>query len=114
MLLVFFKDVDVKIFVLLNDNIEKDDIISYCIYYYLFSLRFRVLFLLKKFLLFKILEFYLKVIMYVRKYDVLWVNDENIFLFFLFVKKNKIVWDLYEIFELFLNNKCKWIFYYIE
>ena len=112
--LALSKDADVKIFALLNDNTEKDDITSYRIHYHSFSLRSRALFPSKKLLLLKTLEFYLKVIMHVRKYDVLWANDENTFLFPLFAKKNKTVWDLHEIPELFLNNKCKWIFHYIE
>lgn len=88
--LALSKDADVKIFALLNDNTEKDDITSYRIHYHSFSLRSRALFPSKKLLLLKTLEFYLKVIMHVRKYDVLWANDENTFYFLCSQKRTRL------------------------
>lgn len=112
--LALSKDAEVKIFALLNDNVEKDDITSYHIHYHSFYLKTRTLFPQKKFLLAKTFEFYLKVLMHIREYDILWANDENTFLFPLFARKNRTVWDLHEIPELFLKGKCKWIFHHIE
>lgn len=112
--LTLSKDADVKIFALLNDNVEKEDVTSYYICYHSFFLKTRALFPKKKFLMLKMLEFYLKVSKQVKGYDILWANDENTFLFPLFARKNRAVWDLHEIPEFFLKKKFKFFFHRIE
>lgn len=90
-----YPKIKISIFAIPGNNIAGKGITSYGVQYELFPLKSRDLFR-KGFLLIKVLEFYYKVRKKVSSYDLLWIIDDQVFLFLLLSNKKKI-WDLHEI-----------------
>jgi len=108
------KIAQVKIFVTFENNIEEEGVTSYGIPYKSFALTSRKKFTSGHFLLFKAFEFYIKARKPLKKYDLIWAHEEYTFMFALFIKKNKLIWDLHEIPKYFRKIYMKPVFQFIE
>jgi hypothetical protein len=108
------KNADVKIFVTFESNEEKEGITSYGVPYKSFKLVSREKIKSGRLLLVKALEFYFKVKPHLKEFDLLWAHEEYTFLFSLLSAKNKFIWDLHEIPQLFDKPILRHVFQYIE
>lgn len=108
------KNFNVKIYVNFDNNIKEEGVTEYGVPYQSFQLHSRNLLPQSKFLLIKSLEFYFKVVKYLKKNDFIWAHEEYSFLFTILAKKNNFVWDLHEIPSHFNNKKMSKIFHFIE
>jgi hypothetical protein len=108
------KNAEVKIFVTFENNKREEGITSYGVPYESFNLTTREKISSGKLLLVKALEFYLKVKPQLKLYDFIWAHEEYTLLFSLFAPKNKFIWDLHEIPQLFERPILRWLFHYIE
>lgn len=105
---------EVKIFVTFENNVEEEGVTSYGIPYQSFKLKSRKNFRSGRFLLIKAFEFYFKVKPKIKGYDLIWAHEEYTFLFPFFAQKDKFIWDLHEIPNLFNRPILRNIFHYIE
>jgi len=105
---------DVKIFCLLKNNKNENGITSYGVPFKSFKLISRKIFRQESFLLIKLLEFYIRVKISIIKFDIIWANDEESFLFPFFSIKSLTIWDLHEIPIQFKNKYRKCLFHFIE
>lgn len=106
---------EIKIFVKVNENLDKEGITSYGTPYKQLYLKTRDLFPSGRFLIFKVFEMYSKIRKELKKFDLLWCADDGMFIFPLLIKNKSIIWDLHEIPQLFLKNKLtKKLFHFLE
>jgi len=108
------KKYHVTIFVVFDDNRQEEGITSYGIKYKSFRIKTRDILPQSKFLLIKAFEYYLKVIVHLKEFDLFWAHEEYTFLFPLLAKKNKCIWDLHETPDKFNNYLMRKVFHYIE
>lgn len=101
----FFPNIEISIFAIPGDNIASRGITSYGVQYELFPLKSRELFS-KGFLLIKVFEFYYKVRKRISSFDLLWIIDDQVFLFLLLSYK-KMIWDLHEIPTKIIGSRLK-------
>lgn len=108
-------NVEIKIFTILANNRAEEGVTSYGVPFKSFKLKTRSFFRSASFLALKTFEFYLKVRPFVKDYDILWPHNVESFLFPLFIRKKKIVWDLHEIPARFEKNSLtKKLFRFLE
>ena len=91
------RSADLTIFALFSNNREEEGITSYGIPYKSFHLVTREKLPSGKFLFFKALEFYFRVIRHLKGFDLIWAHEVYTVLFPLLAGKNKFIWDLHEI-----------------
>lgn len=103
--------IDFSIFAVSGDNKAEKGITSYGIPYELVSLKSRKSRFLKKALLCKAFELYLKINKRIKNFDFLWVIDDQPLFFPIFSNK-KIIWDLHEIPAVFLRNPFKRVLFH--
>ncbi len=108
------KNADIKLFVNFADNREEEGITSYGIPYKSFKLKTRDKLPSSKFLLIKAIDFYFSVKNELKLFDLVWAHEEYAFMFPLFSKKNKCIWDLHEIPYRFQRLGMRFIFNVIE
>lgn len=112
---VFLKKfADIKIYINFNDNKIREGVTSYGAPYQSVSLKSRYVFNSKNYLLIKAIEFYLKLRINLKNYDIVWAHEENTFIFPLLSEKNKCVWDHHELPVYFNNKLLKYVFKFIE
>lgn len=105
---------EVRIFVLLDNNLKSKGVTSYGIEFESVKLTSRKILPNAKFLSIKVIEFYLKLRNKLKSYDYIWANEEDTFIFPLLAKKNTFIWDLHEIHSFFLSGYKRYIYQYIE
>ena len=88
---------DIKIFVQLNSNIKASGTTSYGIEYESIKLKTRSYLPSSNFLFIKAFEFFLLLKAKLKQFEYVWCHEEYTFIFPLFLKKNKVVWDLHEL-----------------
>ncbi|TXN37625.1 glycosyltransferase family 4 protein [Flagellimonas hymeniacidonis] len=105
---------DIFIYVNFEDNRLEEGVTSYGIPFKSFKLVTRDKLPSSKFLLIKSFEFYLRVSPFLYKYDLIWAHEEYTFMFPLFSKRGKCIWDLHEIPFRFERKGLKRVFNFIE
>lgn len=105
---------EVTIFANFSDNRKEEGVTSYGVKYKSIKLNSRDIFPSSKFLLIKVLEFFLKTRINLIGFDLIWLHEEYTFLFALLLGKEKFIWDLHEIPSRFETGVMKFIFHYIE
>lgn len=104
----------IVIFTNFEDNRAEEGVTSYGIAYRSFRLATRDKLPSAKYLFIKAFEFYLKLYPILRQFDVVWAHEEYTFMFPLFARRNRCIWDLHEIPFRFEKKGMRNVFGFIE
>ena len=105
---------EVFIYVNLDSNEPSSGITSYGIKYEAIHLKTRKWLPSRRFLFIKSLEFYLKLWKKLRAHDLIWAHEVYTYIFPLFTRNNRFVWDLHELPSVFNKKILKPVFLFIE
>lgn len=108
------KVADLTLFVTFENNKEEKGVTSYGVPYQSFALQSRKILPSGKLLPLKAFEFFIRVSLKLRGFDVIWCHEEYTFMFPLLLRHKHLVWDQHEIPFFFEKKIMRNVFHYIE